>query len=90
MTDVLRDVKRILKPGGYVAFEVGEVKAGKLLLEDLVLPAGVDAGFDPVLVVINVQAFTKTSNTWGVTNQQKGTNTNRIVLFQSPEAKKSS
>jgi hypothetical protein len=89
MTDVLRDVKRILKPGGYVAFEVGEVKAGKLLLEDLVLPAGVDAGFDPVLVVINVQAFTKTSNTWGVTNQQKGTNTNRIVLFQSPEAKKS-
>ena len=87
MTEVLRDAKRILKPGGYVAFEVGEVKSGKLLLEDLVLPAGVDAGFDPVLVLINVQAFTKTANTWGVTNQQKGTNTNRIVVFQSPDAK---
>ena len=88
MTEVLRDVKRILKPGGYVAFEVGEVKAGKILLEDLVLPAGVDAGFDPVIVLINVQAFTKTANTWGVTNQQKGTNTNRIVVFQSPETEK--
>ena len=89
MTEVLRDVKRILKPGGYVAFEVGEVKAGKILLEDLALPAGVDAGFDPVIVLINVQAFTKTANTWGVTNQRKGTNTNRIVVFQSPEAGKS-
>jgi len=89
ITEVLRDVKRILKPGGYVAFEVGEVNAGKLLLEDLVLPAGVDAGFDPVLVLINVQAFTKTANAWGVTNQQKGTNTNRIVVFQSAEAEKS-
>ena len=90
MTEVLRDVKRILKPGGYVAFEVGEVKSGKLLLEDLVLPAGVDAGFDPVLVLINVQAFTKTANTWGVTNQQKGTNTNRIVVLQSPQTYDSS
>ena len=89
ITEVLRDVKRILKPGGYVAFEVGEVKAGKILLEDLALPAGVDAGFDPVIVLINVQAFTKTANTWGVTNQRKGTNTNRIVVFQSLEAEKS-
>ena len=87
MTEVLRDVKRILKPGGYVAFEVGEVKSGKLLLEDLVLPAGVDAGLDPVIVLINVQAFTKTANTWGVTNQRKGTNTNRIVVLQSPQTK---
>ena len=29
MTDVLCDLKRIVIPGGYIAFEVGEVRGGK-------------------------------------------------------------
>jgi hypothetical protein len=33
-------------------------------------------------IVINEQIFTKTSNIWGVNNNNKGTNTNRIVIFQ--------
>ena len=82
MGQVLQDLKRILKPGGYIAFEVGEVRGGDILLEELVLPAGVRAGLDPVIILINVQEFTKTANTWGVANQSKGTNTNRIVVFQ--------
>ena len=82
MTAVMRDLRRIVTPGGHVAFEVGEVRGGKLLLEELVLPAGVEAGLDPVIIMINAQEFTKTSNTWGVDNQKKGTNTNRIVVFQ--------
>ena len=82
MTKVFRDLYRILKPGGYVAFEVGEVRNGKLLLEELALPAGVEAGFEPVIIMVNVQEFTKTANAWGVDNQTKGTNTNRIVVFQ--------
>ena len=82
MTRVLRDIRRILKPGGYVAFEVGEVRSGTLLLEELVLPAGVEAGLEPVIIMINVQAFTKTANAWGVANQTKGTNSNRIVVFR--------
>ena len=90
MTEVLRDLHRILKPGGFIAFEVGEVRSGKLLLEELVLPAGVKAGLEPIIVMINVQEFTKTANAWGIHNRTKGTNTNRIVVFQSPEAKKSS
>ena len=32
--------------------------------------------------MINQQDVTKTSNCWGVANQKKGTNTNRIVVFQ--------
>jgi len=68
--------KRILKPGGYLAFEVG----GKLPLENLVVPAGVAAGLHPELTMINDQDFTKTSNCWGIGNRSKGTNTNRIVL----------
>jgi hypothetical protein len=34
--------------------------------------------------LINSQQFTKTANCWGVTNNSKGTNTNRIVLLQKP------
>ena len=81
MGQVLQDLKRILKPGGYIAFEVGEVRGGDILLEELVLPTGVRAGLTPVIILINVQEFTKTANTWGVANQRKGTNTNRIVVL---------
>ena len=82
MTEVFHELHRILKPGGHVAFEVGEVHAGKTKLEEAVLPCGVAAGLEPVLVLINDQQFTKTANCWGVDNMAKGTNTNRIVLFR--------
>ena len=84
MTATLQDLHRIVRPGGYVAFEVGEVRNASLFLEELILPAGVTVGFDPVIIMVNVQEFTKTANTWGVNNQTKGTNTNRIVVFQKP------
>ena len=82
MTDVFLELARVLRPGGHVAFEVGEVRAGTLRLEEAVLPCGVRAGLAPVLVLINEQEFTKTANCWGVSNRIKGTNTNRVVLFQ--------
>ncbi len=82
MTDVFLELARVLRPGGHVAFEVGEVRAGSLKLEEAVLPCGVRAGLAPVLVLINEQEFTKTANCWGVSNRTKGTNTNRVVLFQ--------
>ncbi|MGH9370212.1 MAG: hypothetical protein ACRD15_01630 [Vicinamibacterales bacterium] len=37
---------------------------------------------EPVLVLVNAQEFTKTANCWGVTNNSKGTNTNRVVVFR--------
>jgi hypothetical protein len=82
MTGVFRELARVLKPGGHVAFEVGEVRGGQVKLEEAVLPCGVEAGLDPVLVLINDQEFTKTANCWGVDNNARGTNTNRIVLFR--------
>jgi len=79
---VLAEQARILRPGGYVAFEVGEVRGGKVLLEKLVWKAAECLPFERLGVMVNDQTFTKTANCWGVQNGAKGTNTNRIVLFQ--------
>ena len=84
MTKVFHELHRVLAPGGHVAFEVGEVRHGKVRLEEAVLPCGLAAGLQPLLIVINDQEFTKTSNCWGVDNNAGGTNTNRIVLFCKP------
>ena len=82
MTAVFHELQRVLRAGGHVAFEVGEVRAGTIKLEETVLLCGLDAGLKPLLILINDQKFTKTANCWGVDNNNKGTNTNRIVLFQ--------
>lgn len=84
MTSVFNELHRVLKPGGFVAFEVGEVRNGKVQLEHNAMQAGIASGLTPVLVLINSQQFTKTANCWGVSNNTKGTNTNRVVLFQKP------
>ncbi len=84
MRRVFVELHRLLRSGGHVAFEVGEVSARQVRLEEAVLPCGLDAGFKPVLVLVNDQKFTKTANCWGVANNAKGTNTNRVVVFRKP------
>lgn len=82
MGAVFAELYRITRDGGWVAFEVGEVKRGKVRLEEIVVPLGAAAGFKCEAVLINAQKFTKTANIWGVRNNSKGTNTNRIVLLR--------
>jgi hypothetical protein len=84
--DVLVEQARIVRPGGHVAFEVGEVRGGKLLLERLVWQAAEGLPFERLGVMVNQQEFTKTANCWGVRNNSGGTNTNRIVLLRRGNA----
>lgn len=78
----LQDIARTLRPGGFIAFEVGEVRGGKVLLEDQVIAAATGLHLVIAGVMVNDQNFTKTANCWGVSNNRKGTNTNRIVLMR--------
>jgi DNA modification methylase len=82
MREVFIELYRITKKGGYVAFEVGEIRRGKVKLDEHIVPLGIEAGFECLGIVINLQEFTKTANIWGINNNAFGTNTNRIVLFR--------
>lgn len=84
MGSVFRELGRVTRSGGHVAFEVGEVRKGTVRLEESVLPLGLEAGLEPLGVLVNRQAFTKTAHIWGVDNNARGTNSNRIVLFRKP------
>ena len=76
------ELARITKHGGYVAFEVGEVRNGTIRLDEYVIDAVCGLPFETYGVLINKQSFTKTSNCWGVSNNSGGTNTNRIVVLR--------
>jgi hypothetical protein len=73
---------RIARHGGFIGFEVGEVRGGKVLLERNAVAAIEGLPFQVLGVMVNQQAFTKTANCWGVGNNAKGTNTNRIVMIR--------
>jgi hypothetical protein len=81
MQNVFYDLFRLTDSGGWVAFEVGEVRKGKIRLDEFIAPVGINAGFTLFGIIINKQDFTKTSNIWGINNNESGTNTNRIVVF---------
>lgn len=82
MSRVLRELHRISSLEGVVAFEVGEIRKRNLKLDEVIVPLGIQAGFECAGILINQQKFTKTSNIWGIRNNRAGTNTNRIVVFQ--------
>ena len=78
----LDNVATIAARGSVFAFEVGEVRKGSLLLDRVVADVARESAWEPFCILINEQAFTKTSNTWGVDNNRGGTNSNRIVVMR--------
>ena len=82
MSLVFKELYRITTIGGYVAFEVGDVKNGKIHLDEHIVRIGIRAGFECLGIMINQQNFTKTANIWGISNNMKGTNSNKIILLK--------
>lgn len=83
MTAVLRNLTRVLKPTGHIAFEVGEVRGPKgalVKLDEIVESIAPAAGLEVARVYINTGDFVKTSGMF--TKKGAGTNTNRIVLMR--------
>jgi len=85
VASALTELSRITRPGGHVAFEVGEVRNGTVRLEENVIAASEGLPLRTLAVMINQQEFTKTSNCWGISNNKSGTNSNRIVLLKREE-----
>ncbi len=81
----MKELARITRPSGHIAFEVGEVRNGTVKLEENVIAATEGLPLETLGVMINQQEFTKTSNCWGVSNNKSGTNSNRIVLLRREE-----
>ncbi len=79
----LLELSRVVKPGGHVAYEVGEVRRATVRLEKEVIAATEGTEFEVLGAIVNQQEFTKTANCWGVENNNLGTNSNRIVLMQN-------
>ena len=82
MLKTLIELKRVLKNHGKIAFEVGEIKKGKIKLDESIVKLSEKAGLKYHSTLINQQNFTKTSNIWGIKNNTHGTNTNRIVILE--------
>lgn len=48
------------------------------------MPPGIEAGFCVAAFLINTQKFAKTPNIRGIGNNERGTNSNRVVMLQKP------
>ena len=84
MGNIFEELYRVTRPGGWIAFEVGEVRKGTIRLEEHVVRLAEAAGLSCFGVLVNRQRFTKTANIWGISNNSKGTNSNRVVLLNKP------
>jgi DNA modification methylase len=80
----LKESSRVLKKGAFMVMEVGEVKKGNEIinLDEDVVSMAVGTGLSWEKTYIHTQSFTKLSNCWQVSNNEKGTNSNRCVVLR--------
>lgn len=67
-----------------MVMEVGEVKKGNsiLYLDEDVVRMAEGTGLVWNKTYVHTQSFTKLSNCWQVSNNEKGTNSNRCVVLR--------
>ncbi|NLM17182.1 MAG: site-specific DNA-methyltransferase [Candidatus Riflebacteria bacterium] len=89
ISDTLTELHRVLKKGGLVAMEVGEVKYQNMILnlDEILLSLTCSRQYNMKHfrtreIYVQSQNFTKLANCFNVANNKKGTNTNRIVLME--------
>ncbi|MCB1173689.1 MAG: site-specific DNA-methyltransferase [Leptospiraceae bacterium] len=88
MQSVMQEMGRVLKPGACAVIEVGEVvyRNSVIHLEKELagmLPLKVTGGhLEASEIFIHTQEFTKLANCWDVSNNSKGTNTNRCLVIR--------
>ncbi len=82
--ETLIESRRVLKPGAPLVMEVGEVQKGKNVynLDEEISSLAREAGLLWEKTYIQDQKFTKLSHCWNVSNNEKGTNSNRCVVFR--------
>lgn len=81
----MKELSRVLKSNGVCVMEVGDIKKGSAVfnLDEYVIQAASASGLEWETTFINDQKFTKLSNCWNVSNNEKGTNSNRCVVFRN-------
>lgn len=87
MLRVLKNLARVLKPTGHIAFEVGEVRGPKgatVNLDEIVAAIAPSAGLEVLGVEINQQKFSKLADAY--IRKGKGTTTNRVVILRRAPA----
>jgi len=91
MREAMREMNRVLKHDGVCVVEVGDINLGKrsinldeevISISDELLSVEPDYCLEVEYVLVNQQCFTKLANCFGVTNNRKGTNTNRLVVLR--------
>jgi DNA modification methylase len=82
--NTIRECSRVLKPGGRMVVEVGDVwfRGGQVNLDEWIVDESIGTSLFWEKSLIQTQKFTKLSNCWNVTNNEKGTNSNRCVVFK--------
>ena len=80
----LRECSRVMKKNAHLVMEVGDVLHGRniLNLDELVISASENSNLSWVKTIINSQKFTKLSNCWNISNNERGTNSNRCVVLR--------
>ena len=82
---VLKEMARILRLGGVCVLEVGDVcsRGVKINLDETVAQITKEQSeLQLVEVFIHKQEFTKLANCFSVSNNRKGTNTQRLLVFE--------